>query len=161
MSSIVPWVPSQQTLFSFEATINGAQYLVSTPWNVFGQRYFLKIVDSSGNLILYRSLVATGPQIQGSFSWADNLATVQCASGHGVPLCGLVNVYISQTDSAFDGFVQALSTGPTTLTYALTTDPQESEPVSGAVNFTINLLAGLNLGWMILDFPKQQFEFGP
>jgi hypothetical protein len=158
--TLVNFVPSTVAAFQFDATMGGAQYSVVVTWNLFGERYYVNVYDASGALVVSRALTENGPQIQGSFTWDEGVATVALASPHNVPVGSVANVYISQTDSAFDGLYQALATGPTTFTYALATNPNESTPVSGLLTFPWNLVDGyIPGGWLVFNEPAQQFEF--
>jgi hypothetical protein len=161
LSTVVDFAPSTTTLFSFQAQLaDGNQYTIATPWNIFGQRYYLNVADLFGNQIVYRALVASGPSFISSLSWAGGIATAVTSSPHNVPVGTSVAFNVSQTGTAFDGNWLGLSTGPTTLTYMLATNPQISTPVSGSVNFPLNLVAGYISGaWLVFHYETQQFEF--
>ena len=55
----VPFVASSTTLFSFSAVFDGSTYIVSTPWNLYRQDYYVEIRDTSGNLIVHRARVGS------------------------------------------------------------------------------------------------------
>jgi hypothetical protein len=143
------------------------QYNASIFYNIFGQRYYLSLTDTSGNPITYVPLVGTGPSLQASFTWDPQagIATATTAVNHNVPLGSLAAVRISGTDDTFDGDVLALSTGATTLTYALLSAPVNPLPESGFVNQDENLLAGLTtssgaaVGWLVYHAQQQQIEY--
>lgn len=160
-ATFVNFAPSTSALFSFQAQLGQAQYTVSTPWNVFGQRYYVTVSDANGNVVLNTPLIACGPQVVSAFAWEDGVAQVTTSAPHNVPVGQLANVYISQTDSGFDGAYQALSTGPDTLTYPLLANPNQATPISGAVNFSRNLIAGVIAGaYLLFRYETQQFEYG-
>lgn len=55
----VAFTPSSASAFQFQATLDGAAYQCSVPWNVAAQRYYLTITDNSGNQIVSRALVGS------------------------------------------------------------------------------------------------------
>lgn len=46
--------------FQFTAIFDGSSYLVSVPWNFFGQRYFVRVYDQDGQLICSVPRVTSG-----------------------------------------------------------------------------------------------------
>jgi hypothetical protein len=54
--TLIPFSPSYNTLFTFTAVLtdfsgNQNTYVFTTPWNIFGQRYYVTCVDQQGNHI--------------------------------------------------------------------------------------------------------------
>jgi hypothetical protein len=161
VSTTVQFAPSTSGPFTFQPVIGGVQYNATVTWNVFAQRYYLNLFDTSGNRVLTTAIVATGPQIAATLTWNDlggGIAQALTASPHNVPVGRLVNLYISQTDSSYDGAWQALATGPNTITFALS-NPNESQPLGGQVNFNVNLVQSLGSGWLVYRYETQVFEF--
>lgn len=160
MSSLVTFTPSTTTPFSFQATLSDTnQYVIAVPWNVADERWYVSVSDVAGNLIVYRGLCGSGPVIQSAFSWANGVATVQCSQPHNVIVPRLANIWVSQTDTSFDGGYVALATSATTMTYLLPTNPQQSLPQQGQLSFPLNLLAGYVSAWLIFHSETMQFEF--
>jgi hypothetical protein len=158
-TTFVAFTPTSIAPFTFQPTINGVQYNVSVPYNEFGQRYYVNVTDLSGNPIIFTALVSGGPSLLASLSWASGVATATTTINHNVPLGWPVNMRLSQSNSGFDGTYQALSTSPVTLTYPLPVNPNKSMPVTGTVNFDINLLSGLGIGSLWYQDSTGQFEF--
>jgi len=158
-SQLVLFTPSSTQVFTFQPIIGGQQYTATVTWNVFGQRYYLNLYDLAGQLILSTALVSSGPQLQASLTWTAQVATATCTTAHNVPLGTLANAYVSQTDSGFDGQQQMLATGAYTLTYALASNPNEPVPLSGIVSFPLNLVAPLDIGWLLWHYGSYQFEY--
>jgi hypothetical protein len=159
MSTFVDFAPNLLAPFQFQPTLaNGQQYLVTVPWNEFGQRYYINVTDLSGNPILYRGLSATGPTLQALLVWNEGVVTATMQLPHNVPIASVANIRITG-DNGFDGVYQALSTGPSTLTYPLLVNPQEALPISGKVNFDLDLLAGYGIGFLVWHEDTGQFEF--
>lgn len=156
-STLVNFLPSATAAFQFQPTLAGSQYNVTVTWNTFGQRYYINLTDLSGNLILCRALTSSGPSIPATLSWANGTATAVTAAPHNVPLGSVAAVVISQTETAFDGSVQVLSTDTQTLTYTLMSNPAAT--IAGVVNFSLNLVAGYIDAWLLFHEETQQFEF--
>jgi hypothetical protein len=161
MSTAVSFTPSSIQAFSFQATLAGAQYTITILWNVFGQRYYIQVADLSGNLILFRALSSSGPTIISQLSWASGVATVTTSLPHNVPVGWAVNIDIAQSNSGFDGDYQGLSTGPNTITYPLSVNPNQSAAVTGNLSFLTNLIEGYIDDTLVFFDSSQQFLYGP
>lgn len=160
MSTFVDFTPSALTPFQFQPSLlNGTQYIVTVPWNEFGQRYYINVSDLSGNLIAYRGLSASGPTLAATLVWEEGVAIASVVVPHNVPIASIVNVRISQSATGFDGVYQALSIDPLTLTYLLPVNPKQALPIAGKVNFDLDLLAGYGIGSLFWHEDTQQFEF--
>lgn len=161
MSTTVQFSPSTAAAFRFQPVIAGKQYTAIITWNVHG-RYYLNLFDTSGNLVLSRPVVSSGPLVSATLTWQDtgvgSVATAVTAAPHNVPVGALANVRISQTDTPYDGFWQVLATGPNSLTFAIA-NPNEPQPIAGQLSFDVNLVAALGGGWLIYRFDVQQFEY--
>jgi len=59
MSTTVVFTPTSTTVFSFNATLDGAVYTCSIAWNIWAQRWYLNIFDQTNTLILARALIAS------------------------------------------------------------------------------------------------------
>ena len=57
MATIIQFSPSTSSNFTFQAEFDGQSYTITCPWNLYGQRYYLKIEDLSGNIILNCPLI--------------------------------------------------------------------------------------------------------
>lgn len=64
------FAPTSGAPFQFQATLlgptsnvssTGTTFNISIPWNTFGQRWWVQIVDQNGSLVLNRALVASTP----------------------------------------------------------------------------------------------------
>lgn len=160
-TTVVNFVQSTIAPFQFQPTMNGVQYAASILWNVFGERYYLQLTDLLGNPVKFRSVVSSGPRLLGSFVWADNVAAVNCQVPHNIPVGACANVVMSGTASSFDGSVQVLAVSATAVTYALTTNPQQSQPLTGTMSFVVNLVEGAGIGFMHFFSDSQTYEYGP
>lgn len=59
MTTVVPFTPSANALFSFQPTLGGTQYNLYVTWNLAGQRWYLNIADLQQNLILAEALISS------------------------------------------------------------------------------------------------------
>lgn len=161
MSTTVPFTPSTTSVFGFQPVIDGVQYNATVTWNLYAQRYYLNLFDTGGNLILCTAIVGSGPRLGATLTWANvggGVATATTASPHNIPIGQVANVRISQTNTVFDGNWQVLSTGPTTVTYALP-NPNENQPLAGQLSFPVNLVQVLGIGWLLYWYDDQMFEY--
>ena len=67
-SSAIGTVPFQTTI-----TLDGAQYFLSTYWNLAGQRWYISITDQSGNLI--KSMPLVGSPLDSDINLVFNVFT--------------------------------------------------------------------------------------
>lgn len=166
MSTFIDFVPGNVTAFSFQFTANGVPYIATVPWVLYAQRYHLSITDLSGNQILWRGLVSSGPRYTAALNWANGTAVATVQGLHSVPIGQCANIRVSQTGTSFDGEFTALSINLTSLSYALAPAPSASLPQSGTVGFDMNLLDGVTLSdgtpvgsFLLFHWDTQQFEW--
>jgi len=181
MTTITPFAPSgvASPPFQFQATLtsqppNGAPavtavYNVTTTWNLFGKRWYVNVLALDGTPIVTRGLVGsdTGKQLS-ALSWAGGTATATTAAPHGYKVGRPVMLTVSgATPSGYNGLVQCLPTGPSTLTFPLASDPGTAT-VFGSVSYDVNLVGGLGdeagnpfTSTLVYRAPAKQFEVSP
>jgi hypothetical protein len=59
--TLTPFTPTATSVFTFGATLDGTNYICSVRWNLWAQRWYLFITDTSGNPVLTRALIASPP----------------------------------------------------------------------------------------------------
>lgn len=59
MTTLVQFNPSSTANFQFQATLDGQNYIVIVTWNLFGQRYYVNIYNTSGVLILAMPMIGS------------------------------------------------------------------------------------------------------
>lgn len=68
--TITQFTPTANAPFQFQASLlgptsnvasTGSTFTVSVPWNTFGQRFYVLVVDQNGNLVLNTPLIASTP----------------------------------------------------------------------------------------------------
>jgi len=62
MTTLTQFNPSQSTPFQFNLVLDGTNYVASSPWNLYGQRYYIQIYDTSRNLVMCRPLIGSPPE---------------------------------------------------------------------------------------------------
>lgn len=162
MTTRVNFAPTQTQVFQFQATLDGAQYNVSLPWLLFGNRYYVVITAPDQTVVVNRSLIgsAAGAQIA-SLSWQRGRALATTLLPHGYKLARIVTLTISDVvPDAYNGMVQALITGPRSFSYALAADPGPAT-VFGAASYDVSLTAGYFASTMVYRAPTRQFEISP
>lgn len=58
-TTVIPFVTPTTTPFSFQATLDSAVYTTTLVWNIFGQRYYVLLKDSSGTVIFNLPLIGS------------------------------------------------------------------------------------------------------
>jgi hypothetical protein len=158
MSTFVQFVPSTTQVFSFQPTLAGVQYNATVTSNVFGQRYYLNLYDFNNNLVLCRSVDSSGPRFPASFTWTQGFAIAITDLPHNVPVGSVAAMRVSETETAYDGNWQVLSTSEITLSYSLG-NPEIASVETGTIMQPLNLVAQLGIGWLLFHYDTQQFEF--
>lgn len=59
MTAYIAFKPSVQAPFQFVATLDGNPYTVQITWNLFGQRFYLNILDTNGALVVCQALIGS------------------------------------------------------------------------------------------------------
>ncbi len=161
MTTYYPYVPSPSAPFSFQPTFDGNIYLVTVPWNLYGQRNYAVITTLDGTPVVTIPLVPSPPSIPiASVSWANGTVTLTTATPHDYQQWLTVAVLISGCNpTAYNGNVLALVVDEMTLTYPLIQPPAAVTTV-GIVDWIVNLVAGY-FTTSTLAFRNGQFEVNP
>ena len=59
MSQSFIFAPSNSAAFTFNPTLDGVIYTATITWNIAGQRWYITITDSSGNVILNMPVISS------------------------------------------------------------------------------------------------------
>ncbi|MFY4709971.1 phage baseplate plug family protein [Burkholderia glumae] len=61
MTTLIPFTPSNTSNppFSTPVTLDGASYVLNVGWNFYGQRYYMTISDTSGNVVWNGAMVGS------------------------------------------------------------------------------------------------------
>ncbi|HGL4258432.1 TPA: hypothetical protein ACKE3D_002112 [Burkholderia dolosa] len=59
--TLIPFTPSNASTppFSTSVTLDGASYVANVAWNFYGQRYYMTIADTAGNVIWTGAMVGS------------------------------------------------------------------------------------------------------
>lgn len=141
---IYPFQPNAGQNFVFNPTLDGNSYVATIVWNVFGQRWYLNLTDTSGNLIVYKAVVSSAdPQPLASLAWSAGIVTVSTVTPHGIPVGARANLLLQgDTPGGFDGAQLVTSISADGFTYELGSDPGSSVQL-GTCNGYVDLTAGL------------------
>lgn len=57
MTAFIPFKPNGQAPFTFQATVGGVKLFGVVPFNLYANRYYLKLTDSTGATVVYVPLI--------------------------------------------------------------------------------------------------------
>ena len=52
MITLFPFTRNLSQTFTFNPVLDGKTYFATVKWNIYGQRYFIQLVDTNGNTVL-------------------------------------------------------------------------------------------------------------
>lgn len=163
MTTIVPYAPQIGGPFSFQATLDGQQYIISVPWGLAGQRWFCSCTQLDGTPVFLLPLIGspTGIVIEG-LSWANGTVTCMTSIPHGYQIgMTIALTLIGSAPDAYNGSFLCLITGPDTFTYPLSADPGNATAF-GVANYNINIAEGyFTTSTLIFRAQASQFEITP
>lgn len=164
MTEFVPFVPTPQGPVRFQATLVGLNgisdvYNVVVTWNTFGQRWYINIYTSGGDLVVAKALVAspTGINLQ-ALTWASGSVVATTIEPHGYAIGAIVLLTIAGAlPDSLNGVVAAYMQDAFTFTYVLATDPGLATAF-GTATYNVSLTAGYFVSTLIFRQLAQQFE---
>ncbi len=163
MTTYVPFQPSPLAPFSFQATLDGNNYIITVPWLLAGQRWYVQCQDTSGNPVFYLPLIGspTGLGIE-NITWTLGTVTIQTQDPHGYPIGATLYLTISGVSpSGYNGVYECLVTGPDTVTYSIDNYPGQVSNV-GSISYDINIAQGyFTTSTLVFRDSSQMFEINP
>lgn len=165
MPSYVQFIPQATQAFTFSATLDGAPVTCQVPWNLFANRWYLSLTDTSGLLIVYRALAASpDPIVIKSMTWdADDGVFVETVTPHMLEFMSTCNLTIRGVNPiVLNGVWPCFVTGPTTFNYQPT--GLQIAPIQsfGQMSYDINLGEGyFTVSTLVFRQSTQLFEIGP
>lgn len=60
--TIIPFNLPVTGNFQFSPVLGGVTYIATVTWNLYGQRYYIQIATTTGNVIMYRPVVGSPPE---------------------------------------------------------------------------------------------------
>jgi hypothetical protein len=130
----------------FSPTFDGAQYVVSIEWGLFGQRYYIRCVDLNGVLIYYQALIESSPGLTiQSLAWSElqNIVQGVTIDPHGYQIGATLKLTVSgATPDEYNGTWTVLVTGPSSFSYpASFTDDPIPATTPGILSYNIDMNA--------------------
>lgn len=163
MTTFTNFTPSPNTPFQFQPTLDGTVYYATVNWNLYGQRYYLLLTDSDGNVIFNQALVGSpvGLVLE-TLAWSGGFATAVTALPHGFSPGLTVALTISgASPDGYNGDIEALVIDAFTFTYPLASDPGGAATQAGSVFSNISLTAGYFDSTLVFREANAQFEVSP
>ncbi|WP_324028581.1 hypothetical protein GC087_14425 [Pantoea sp. JZ2] len=59
MTTIIPFKPNGKETFRFTVSVGGTTLFATVPFNLYSNRYYLKLTDGAGNIVAYCPLVGS------------------------------------------------------------------------------------------------------
>ena len=83
-TTYVQFVPSPQSPFQFQATLDSSTYTVIVTWNLFGQRYYINLYALDGTWIVALPLIGSPPDYDISLTagYFDTTLVYRAATGN-------------------------------------------------------------------------------
>lgn len=154
--------PNNIAPFQFQPTLDGRPCIVTVPWNISAQRFYVHCFTTEGVLRFAVPLIGspTGVRIE-SIEWANGTVTATTNLPHGYAFGSTIDVRVSGClPEAYNGRVMAHVTGVDTFTYPLAANPGLSTGL-GAVNYNINMAGGYFDSVLLYRTANRQFETIP
>lgn len=154
------FTPTVLTPFSFQPTLDGAQYTATVRWNLFGRRYYISLSTLDGTPVFNVPLVESpaGITLQ-ALAWAFGKVTATALAPHGLPIGATVNLTVSGClPVGYNGAQTVFVTGESMFTYQLMANPGALVQ-AGAAAYDINLAGGYFDSVMV--FRNGAFEVSP
>lgn len=156
-----PFVQPPSSPFTFQPTLDGAQYTGVVTWSLFGRRYYLDLYQLNGARVFTQPVAESpaGLDMQ-SLSWANGWVTTTTVKPHGYALRSTVDVTVADcVPAAYNGRVLALVSGPNEIKWQLAGDPGQATTL-GHVIYTIDMASGY-FNTSSLAYRNGQFEVTP
>ncbi|CAD6037281.1 hypothetical protein [Escherichia coli] len=59
MTMLIPFRPDGRTPFQFTVSVGGTTLFATALWNLYANRYYLKLTDNSGDTVVFCPMVAS------------------------------------------------------------------------------------------------------
>jgi hypothetical protein len=166
VTTFVDFTPSATQSFQFSPMLDGKQYTLVVTWGLAGQRWYMNLYDQTGVLVVFIPLVGSPDNLETtSLTWdgTAKLVTVTTDMPHGVLIGTVVVLTITNViPDTFNGVWSLVSTGPSTLTFQLVTNPGGPATSQGNIGRDMNLVAGyFSVSTLVFRQTTQQFEVTP
>lgn len=168
MTTLVPFSPTlapNAPPFQFQATFDGTLYNCTVTWNIYGQRWYIDIVDQNGNLIAHLPLVGSSnskPIASLTWSLVDGGTVVATTRDrHFYSLGSIVVLTISgASPDAYNVVAPVYVDSPFSFTYPLANNPGKNV-VPGSFSYDINIVKGYFLSSLVWRILNGNLEINP
>lgn len=166
MTTIIPFVPPPTTAFTFQPILDGATYNATVKWNIFGQRWYVTLVDGQGNRVFTLPLIGSGggQTIETlSYDPVAQLVSGSTLKPHGLEIGHVLAMTVSGAQpDGYNGAHDVSVLTPTDFSYPLATAPGAAVSANaGALSYEVNIAQGYFSSRMVFREPLQQFEITP
>jgi hypothetical protein len=166
MTIFTDFAPTATAPFRFIPVLDGKPHTLIVTWGLAGQRWYVNLYDQTGALVFYLPLIGSTSAIEtSSLTWdvTTQLVTITTDVPHGLIIGSIVSLTITGVlPLSYNGIVDVVPTGPSTLIYPQTMDPGGDATVQGTIGRDINLGAGyLQTSTLVFREATQQFEVNP
>lgn len=148
MTTVVQFTPPARGAFSFTATLDGNQYLITVPWNVQAQRFYVTCSGPNNTIIFTLPLIGSPDCLPLSSITSNSygLATVTTQNPHSFPIGSMLKLlFFGQSPSAYSGMQLCAVTSATTLAFQLADNPPPNVRTSVMASPTITNEQGQQL----------------
>ena len=164
MTTLIPFVPSPNTPFTFQPTLDGQQYNAIVTWNFWdlGGRWYVNLYDQQQNRIFTLPLIGSQAQTTlSSMSWDAGLVTAVAPGVLPYGIGAIAQYSIANAvPSGYNGVFRCTITGPATFTYPLTDDPGLCT-APGAFSIDVSLTGGYFTSTLVYRQSTGNFEINP
>lgn len=131
-------------------------------WNVFGQRWYVNVLDLAGNRIVTIPVIASPSTIYlQAISWENGRVASVVVAPHGLSVGATARLTVfGCSPSGYDGTFDVLASGADSFSYALAADPGVAT-VLGSAGYSINILAGYFASTLVFREASSTFEVSP
>lgn len=166
MTTYYPYQPSSQAPFQFQPTLDDEQYAAIVSFLAWGQRPYITIQDSSGNVVVYKAVVSSpdGLTVE-TLTWDSSTGTGQVSVvttiPHGFKVGATVELTVAgAVPNAFNGEYSMLAIDEATLVYALPLYPGIATS-PGALFNDVSLTDGYFDSTLVFRESSATFEVSP
>lgn len=160
--SYYPLLPSNNIVPSYQMTFDGATYLVTVTWNLFGQRYYINCFDDGGNRVFTVPIVETDTSVMlAGLTWdaATLSVTATASKPHGFIIGTIVQLTLADcSPEGYNGAYRANIISPNSFRFLLPDNPGSIQ-VLGTYSYLVSMCKGYFNSTLV--YRNRQFEVSP
>lgn len=141
--------------FSFQPTLDGEVCTVSTFWNTDAQRWYVSVVDLSGNQLCYVPLVGSPTAVNvAEMGWSQGIVTLVTEDIHGWQVGADVSIAVTGcSPDGFNGTFPSYVVDPYTIQYPVQQNPGPPNTL-GAAGYIVNLIGSFFSSSILYYLPE-------